>query len=176
MIDINLDNKIQGTILDIGGGGEGIIGRIYQGQVTAIDNRQEELNEAPDGFKKLLMDARDLGFEDFSFENITSFYSLMYMKGDEHNKVIKEAYRVLKEQGNLYIWDSNINHADPFVVNLNINANGEIIKTSYGIYKDEAYQDKDYFKLICGKMGFSLIEEKLYNNQFYLHFKKDKEE
>ncbi len=170
MIDINLDNKIQGTILDIGGGGEGIIGRIYRDQVTAIDNRQDELDEAPEGFQKLLMDARDLGFEDSSFENVTSFYSLMYINKDEHFKVLKEAYRVLKEKGCLYIWDSNIDHADPFVVDLNINANGERIKTTYGIYKDQAYQDKDYFKLICEKIGFDLIEDKSFNNQFYLHF------
>ena len=33
-------------MLDIGGGGEGVIGRLYGRQVVAIDNRQEELDEA----------------------------------------------------------------------------------------------------------------------------------
>ena len=38
-----LDGTLKGSILDIGGGGEGIIGRLYKEQVIAIDNRQEEL-------------------------------------------------------------------------------------------------------------------------------------
>ena len=34
--------------------------RLYGTQVIAIDNRQEELDEAPEGFEKVLMDARSL--------------------------------------------------------------------------------------------------------------------
>lgn len=79
MVNVIIDKTIKWTILDIGGGGEGIIGRIYQSQVTAIDNRQEELDEAPEGFTKLLMDACDLKFEDSSFDNVSLFYTLMYI-------------------------------------------------------------------------------------------------
>ena len=39
---IELKKELNGRILDIGGGGEGIIGRLYREQVVAIDNRQEE--------------------------------------------------------------------------------------------------------------------------------------
>lgn len=42
-LKIALDKTIKGTILDIGGG-EGIIDRTYQSQVTSIDNRKEELD------------------------------------------------------------------------------------------------------------------------------------
>ena len=45
---IRIDKTLAGKILDIGGGGEGVISRVYRQQVTAIDNLQEELNEAPD--------------------------------------------------------------------------------------------------------------------------------
>ena len=45
-----LNKELSGHILDIGGGGEGIIGRLYQKQVIAIDHRQEERDEAPGGF------------------------------------------------------------------------------------------------------------------------------
>ena len=45
---ITLKKELTGSILDIGGGGEGIIGRLYGSRVTAIDNREEELDEAPD--------------------------------------------------------------------------------------------------------------------------------
>ena len=37
--------------LDLGGGGEGVIGRIYREWVVAIDTRQDELDEAPDGIE-----------------------------------------------------------------------------------------------------------------------------
>ena len=43
---IKLQADLRGSILDIGGGGEGVIGRLYGRQVVAIDNRQEELDEA----------------------------------------------------------------------------------------------------------------------------------
>ncbi len=48
-----LKNELSGSILDIGGGGDGIIGRLYKDSVTAIDNMQEELDEAPNCCKKL---------------------------------------------------------------------------------------------------------------------------
>lgn len=172
MIKINLDKTIKGFILDIGGGGEGIIGRIYQSQVTAIDNRQDELDEAPEGFKKLLMDARNLEFVGNSFDNITLFYTLMYIEKEYHSTVIQEAYRVLDDHGDLHIWDANINTANPFLVNLNINANGTIINTTYGIYKENAFQDREYFKSICKEAGLYLMDESLHDNQFYLHFSK----
>ena len=34
---IVLDKEIKGRILDLGGGGEGIIGRLYGAQVVAVD-------------------------------------------------------------------------------------------------------------------------------------------
>lgn len=57
---IKLNRELNGKILDIGGGGEGIIGRLYTHQVTAIDIRQSELDEAPGDFEKVLMDGNEL--------------------------------------------------------------------------------------------------------------------
>ena len=34
---LTLEKELCGSILDIGGGGEGIIGRLYKSAVTAID-------------------------------------------------------------------------------------------------------------------------------------------
>ena len=61
---LTLNRELNGKILDIGGGGEGVIGRLYTNQVVAIDIRQEELDEAPTGFEKILMDATQLDFKD----------------------------------------------------------------------------------------------------------------
>ena len=73
---LTLEKELRGSILDIGGGGEGIIGRLYKSAVTAIDNVQEELDEAPDCCKKLLMDAAALDFDSESFDNVTFFIRL----------------------------------------------------------------------------------------------------
>ncbi len=91
MTIIKLQRELKGCILDIGGGGEGIIGRMYGWQVTAIDNRQEELDEAPNSSIKILMDAEHLAFLDKTFDNTTFFYSLMYMSKDTQEKAIAEA-------------------------------------------------------------------------------------
>lgn len=90
---VRLEKTLEGSILDIGGGGEGVIGRLYTDQVTAIDNRQEELDEAPGGYRKLLMDAGALAFADASFDHVTAFYALMYVEKDQHEKVVREACR-----------------------------------------------------------------------------------
>ncbi|MGI5900317.1 MAG: class I SAM-dependent methyltransferase [Christensenellales bacterium] len=161
---------IKGSIVDIGGGGEGIIGRIYMAQVTAIDNRKDELDEAPGGFKKLVMDASAMEFEDGSFDNAASFYTFMFIEKEKHEKVIQEAHRVLKKGGSFHIWDSRIKTADPFVVELDIDASGERIHTTYGVYKDNAFQDENHFKLICEKSGFVLEEGGSRGDQFYLRF------
>ena len=96
---ITLKKELSGKILDIGGGGEGIIGRLYREQVTAIDNRQEELEESPEGYEKVLMDATNLQYADSSFDHVTSFFTLMFMCAEEQRRTIKEAARVLRSGG-----------------------------------------------------------------------------
>lgn len=132
-----LNKELSGHILDIGGGGEGIIGRLYQSQVIAIDHRQEELDEAPSGFEKVLMDATDLQFPAFSFEHVTFFFTLMFMDADVQEKAIKEAARVLIPGGLLHIWDCDIESAypEPFCISLEIQLPNEHISTTYGVGK-----------------------------------------
>ena len=136
---IEIKENLDGSILDIGGGGEAVIGQIYKDRVTAIDNRQEELDEAPDCCVKQLMDATELCFPDNSFDNVTFFYTLMYMTKETQRKAIREAARVLKEGGRMCIWDCTILSAypDPFVVDLDIQIANKKIHTSYGIVKQD---------------------------------------
>ena len=110
---IVIDKELNGKILDIGGGGEGIIGRLYTNQVVAIDIRQDELDEAPTGFEKILMDATHLKFKDNFFDHITSFYTLMFMNTEDQKRAVLEAARVLKNNGEFHIWDCDILSAYP---------------------------------------------------------------
>lgn len=149
---LEIQKNIRGSILDIGGGGEGIIGRIYQDQVIAIDNCREELDEAPDCCEKRLMDAENLLFEKQSFDNVTFFYSLMFMTSDVQKAAISEAARVLKKGGRIHIWDSNFVSAgtEPYIVDLDIIWDSNAVHTSYGIVKGEGQNSKDIVRTLEG--------------------------
>src|SRR5512140_1179824 len=89
------DFPSQGSILDIGGGGEGVIGQLKGRQVIAIDLIKRELEDAPTGpLLKIVMDARDLKFLDGSFATATVFFTFMYIDPGDHAKVFQEIRRV----------------------------------------------------------------------------------
>jgi SAM-dependent methyltransferase len=105
------DFQAAGYVLDIGGGGEGIIGQMKPRQVIAIDLSKRELEEAPAGPLKIVMDATDLKFLDTTFDTATAFFSLMYMRPDVQQRVFAEAFRVLTRGGRWLIWDAVIPRA-----------------------------------------------------------------
>lgn len=130
--------KIPGRILDIGGGGEGIIGRIFGEKVVAVDQLKKELEEGPEGPLKIIMDAKELGFLDASFDTVTSFFTLMYVEKEHQKKVFLEVYRVLRPGGKFMIWDVEIpefsgGKKDVFVIPLTIYLQNKRIETAYGV-------------------------------------------
>ena len=104
------DFDASGFILDIGGGGEGIIAQLKGQQVVAIDPSLRELEEAPGGPLKIVMDAGEMHFLDNSFEVVTSFFTLMYIEGSKHRKIFEEVHRVLQSQGRFLILDIDLPH------------------------------------------------------------------
>lgn len=172
--NLSLANALTGPILDLGGGGEGIIGRIYRQQAVAIDNRQEELDEAPDGPKKLLMDAAALTFEDASFQHVTAFFSFMYMPHTVQAQAIAQAVRVLRPGGMLHIWDAEINSAfpEPFLIELDIDAAGTSIHTTYGVLKEDAAQNAGHFLRLCQNSHLKLADRQEHDGWFYLRLTK----
>ena len=134
---ITLSRELTGDILDLGGGGEGVIGRIYAGQVTAIDVSPEELDEAPGNCRKLVMDATAMTFPDASFDHVTSFYTLMYMTQEQQRLALLETARVLRPGGMLHIWDAAFPtpYPEPFLAELDIDAASMTICTTYGVIK-----------------------------------------
>ena len=171
---ISLNKELCGIILYIGGGGEGIIGRLYKSAVTAVDNMQEELDEAPSCCKKLLMDAAALDFADESFDNVTFFYSLMYMSTDVKAKAIEEACRVLKTGGVLTIWDVEFESAypDAFSVELDIILPEENVCTEYGIIGTDVAQSAESIISMCCECGLNPLEHEENGGHFHIVLKK----
>ena len=173
MTMLSLRKELTGSILDVGGGGEGVIGRLYGPSVTIIDHCQEELDEAPCSCPKLLMDAASLAFADASFENVTFFYSLMYMNRPVQSAALSEAVRVLKPGGRLLLWDCEITSAypEPFLAELDIRWAQERICTTYGIVKPDPQSMEDFLNL-CRGNGLTLLKTETASGHFYLEFRK----
>lgn len=149
-----------GRILDVGGGGKGIISQHSGDRVVAIDKRADELAETPDIGTKIVMDACQLCFLDEYFDNITCFYVLMYMDLRQIEQFLHEAHRVLKDGGTLWIWDAVIPanpKSDVFVAQLSVKVSGELtISTGYGVSWDKELSLK-MIEEFCEREGFSLL-------------------
>jgi ubiquinone/menaquinone biosynthesis C-methylase UbiE len=166
-----------GWILDIGGGGEGILGRLKGSQVIAIDIRKEELLEAPPGPLKLVMDATNLQFLDNTFDTVTAFFSLMYFPSDSRPQVFQEIARVLTPEGKFYIWDVTIPPVTDstkhlFVVPLTIQLPHEEVQTGYGVpWQGRTQSLNDYLQL-AQKTGLQLVTHQTTDHLFYIEFTK----
>jgi len=119
------------------------------------------------------MDAAALGYSTASFDCVTFFYTLMYMRAEEQQKAIAEAARVLKPGGELHIWDADIVSAypEPFCVDLQVNAAGEWVHTTYGIGKLDS-QSAETVTAMCEAVGLTCKRRETRNDQFYLQFLK----
>lgn len=130
--------SVPAPILDLGGGGAGVIGRLFGKAVTAVDLRQSELDETPNGPIKVVADARNLPFESNHFATATAFYFFMYLNSSDYLAVLNEAYRTLAPGGDFYIWDTVIQEqgTDPatlFAVPVAVKLPNQWIKTAYGV-------------------------------------------
>ena len=168
------DFASDGPILDIGGGGEGVIGRLKGNQVVAIDLRQEELDEAPDGPQKLVMDARQLTFPEDSFGAVTAFFSLMYMKTrQDHERVMQEAWRVLKPGAHLLAWEIDLaerpaTRQERYMVRLRYRVGNFEKGTAYGARWPSEARGEAYYRQLARKAGFEhLTTERVAHFMFF---------
>ncbi|MHA1615687.1 MAG: class I SAM-dependent methyltransferase, partial [Candidatus Thorarchaeota archaeon] len=104
--------QTEGRILDIGGGGEGLVSRIGGTKVCALDIRISEIREArihgpPSNW--FVGDGQALCFQENVFDVVTLWFSMGYMSDWViKQRVLKEAHRVLVEGGKLSILASRI--------------------------------------------------------------------
>ena len=170
------DFPAQGLILDIGGGGEGVIGLIKGEQVVAIDLSRRELAEAPPGPLKLVMDATDLKFIDRSFSTATCFFTFMYMSAEQQAKAMKEAHRVLKPGGRFLVWDVSMPakgaQKDVGLFRFRFQLPKEEVQTGYGAFMAAEPHGLKYFIAMAQGAGFEVAAQREEGNTFFLELRK----
>ncbi|MHA2119418.1 MAG: class I SAM-dependent methyltransferase [Candidatus Thorarchaeota archaeon] len=153
----------EGLILDVGGGGEGLVSRIEKQRVCAVDIRMSEIREAqihgaPANW--LVGDGSFLSFRDRSFDVVTLWFSLGYMREwTIKRKVLEEAQRVLKKQGTISIMASKIpDSTDQFVFwALFTLPDGTVSQTGYGVRGGQG-QTMEKVRELIAQLDFNILD------------------
>jgi len=168
------DFPAKGLILDIGGGGWGIIGQLKGQQVVTIDISKKELLESPPGpLLKIVMDARDLLFLDRTFPTATVLFTFMFIAPQDHEQVLRELHRVLVPGGRLLIWDFVLpDLRDPTkrlaLIPITFKLPGKEINASYGTYLVPGGQGPAHFEQLAARTGFTVVSKKGAQDWFFL--------
>lgn len=166
----------EGSVLDIGGGGEGVIAQIGGARVIAIDKLMSEIQEARGKAIKtrwMVTDGTALPFVNGFLDNATAFFSCMYMSEDVKIKMFQETRRVLKSGGEFWIWDVNIPpKSKAFAIRLKVEIpENRTITTVYGAKtKDQS------LSTICIQLQEAGFEYEIISNHRHWFFIKAKSE
>ena len=145
--NIQMSEIPQGLVLDIGGGGEGVIARVGGPGIIAIDRYMSEIQEARDkapGVNWMVADGTNLPHPDNCMDHATAFFSCMYMSDDVKVKVFCETQRVLKGSGEFWIWDVPMTtKSGTFACRLQVESPGiPPIRTLYGVQAKDQSAEK----------------------------------
>ena len=172
---------VEDWVLDIGGGGEGVIGQLKGTQVVAIDRLADELIDAPSGPLKVVMDARELQFLDATFETATAFFSLIYLRTEaDVSRVLSEVYRVLRPGGRFLIWGMEMppkppdGEKDLIAIPLEIRLPQREISTAYGCRWYEVPRTLAATRVLAKNVGFAVNAEEIEDHVYTLVLEKPK--
>lgn len=165
--------RLKGSVLDIGAGGEGVIAKVCGNETVCIDIRKTEIEEAKARgavANWVLGDACHMPFRKAAFDVATFFFSLMYIKLPERKQaVISEARGILRTDGLLYLWDADVQEK-PELYMLFVEAklpDGKKIYTGYGIRgNSEKEQTLDLVGRMALKAGFKADKTEAHKNWF----------
>ena len=161
----------KGLIIDIGGGGEGLVSRIEGPRVCAVDIRMDEIREArihnpPSNW--FACDGSQLCFHSSTFEVVTLWFSLGYMKEwNLKSAVLSEAYRVLGHGGEISIKAAKIDcREERLVFRADYTLpDGSLSRTGYGL-KGQQNQTIETVAELVRDVGFQLVQCDDYGHWF----------
>ncbi|MFW9799703.1 MAG: class I SAM-dependent methyltransferase, partial [Candidatus Thorarchaeota archaeon] len=131
--------KFEGLVIDIGGGGEGLVSRLEKERVCVVDVSLDKIREARIHGQPAhwtVADGRSLCFRRNTFDVATLWFSLGYMRNWETKKaVFEEVHRVLKPNGILSVLAANVVcREDRFLFNAQFTfPDGAVSQISYGL-------------------------------------------
>ena len=172
------DFPCEGFVLDIGGGGEGVIGQLKGKDCVAIDIYKDELDEFGEGPLKIIMDARELKFLDNSFNAATAFFSMMYVKSAaDQQKIFAEAFRVLKPGSTFSVWDIDLSERpetdkDFFMVHLVYKVKAVEKETGYGMKWPPEPRGEGHYLSLGQEAGFTHLRTERNKHIFQIVFQK----
>ncbi len=167
-----------GTILDIGGGGEGVISRLAAGRpVVAVDRSLDELKETPRRLRKVVMEGRSLAFAGETFPAATAFFTLLYMSMSEVQAVLSDVRRVLQDGGEFHIWDTTIPEQPEsphkfMAVHLSVKLQGGTIETGYGRPWPVKPRSLESYTSAATTAGFQIVESNDRSGLLFLRCRK----
>jgi ubiquinone/menaquinone biosynthesis C-methylase UbiE len=164
--------RLGGFVVDIGGGGEGVIAKACGRETVCVDISKREIDEARSRgavANWVLCDACSMPFRNGTFDIATFFFSLMYIKSTERkHAVMVETKRVLKSEGLLYLWDATIREKPNLSV-IFVEANlpdEEKIYTGYGVKGKEKEQTLELISELALKSGLKVTRTEFHKNWF----------
>jgi len=169
--------KLNGSVLDVGGGGEGTIAKTCGSGVVSIDIRKNEIIEAISRgavANWVLCDACSMPFKNNTFDVVTFFFSLMFIKTSEKkHTVLAEAKRVLKPNASLSLWDAVIREKPDLnmIFVETVLSDGQKIYTGYGVKgQKEKIQDLEFISKLGAEVGFEIAKTESHKNWFMTQF------
>ena len=171
LIDLR-KTRLHETILDLGGGGEGVISRLCPSQVFALDKRLDELEKAPGIQRALVADGLHLPLMSGAFASCTSFFTMMYLLNEALAQLARELHRVMQPGGSLHLWEPVVSYAEPFLIDLEVLLPNERITVGYGVISPGKTQDARQLRQVFSQAGFSLGQEIEYANCFEQDWKR----
>jgi SAM-dependent methyltransferase len=164
----------KGLIIDIGGGGEGLVSRIEGQRVCAVDIRLSEIREAQIHDPKsnwFLCDGRNLSFHNEVFDVATLWFSLGYLKDSVTKQaVLEETCRVLKTGGTISIMGSKIVCKEDVLVfkALFTLPDGTQSQIGYGVKGNQGQTSASIIAAL-NMSGFKLTKTEDYDKWFHIH-------
>ncbi len=160
-----------GLIVDIGAGGEGLVARLEGERVCAVDIRLDEIREArihDPPAHWAVCDGRCLCFRDEVFDVATLWFSLGFIRNwDDKERVITEAYRVLRRGGRISIMACRIDQdVDAYFFSMEGTfPDGTLTKVGYGV-RGRQNQTLARVRSLLERTGFKVTREEDHGHWF----------